>query len=296
MDNVFDFDLDAIEQDSLLPPSIFYWDDLWIKLQVLPTTSLHFGACTRRSVWHRVKPSTVYERSSLGKRKRDARVMMESKDYKLLSNGLEVATIGGEALPDTHTMSVEFAPNKILELQLPLIRMVEGKPTVVVVRSIASRAACNTSIYGAFKTPPQPQIRDLLYVSVLLHHMGLYKAPYRDISQVLLIYSDQAIQRTMQYLIILGRDGPICNGLVYHEMGPELVMNNLQELAKAVDKNDGTADFVYEKPEIQLAAVSANYIGQKDVGWQPVCGWPCRVCGWAKQCLPENCKGNEIDS
>jgi len=276
---------------SLRDPKRFYWDDLNIRLLVNETTQLHFGSCTRKAIWLRTKPQEAYQDSPLGSRRASARRLMEQKDYTLLKEGLEPAAYGGVHFSDTETIDLPIG-DSVLELTLPLIRLVEGLPTVIIVRSLGSRSSCYAGIYGEFKAAPQPQVRDLLYVSVLLDSLARQPLPIRAIDRVLLIYSDQAMQNTKQYLISPGPDGPIVDGLAYHEMSSSLILKNLTELIAGVATNGtGEANFMYPDPDTQLAAVTAGYINKGDVGWQPVCGWPCKACGFSKHCLPPNCKG-----
>ena len=251
---------------------------------------MRFGACMRKAIWLRTKPAAMYESSPLGLRREEARNIMVAKDLRLLEN-LPKAIINGKPWDDKeHTITYEIPSKYSLVLDIPLVRLVDGKNTIISVRSLGSRSSCNAAIYGNFKEPAQPQIRDLLYASVLLHIIATKPLPFRGLDQTLLVYSDQAMQATAQYLITLGPEGPVCNGAVYHEMRPQTILLNLERLYNAVQDNDqGTMDYVYEQPA-QLAAVSAGLINQKDVGWQPVAGWPCRACGFARACLPQGCK------
>jgi hypothetical protein len=275
-----------------MPRDIFTVGDLQMELEVLPGQLLPFGACMRRSVWSRTKPVSLYQQNALTVRKAEFRKLVEEKDYELLRGALEKATLGGEAYPDSQIIDTTV-DGLAIKINLPLIRQVNGKPTVVIVRSLAARAACSGAIYGSMKTPMQPQPRDLAAASLIIYALASLQLPWRGIEQMLVVYSDQALLNTAEYLIELGPNGPVAGGLIYGEAKPELLIANLHKLANFIAAGDGPADYLFSIVDKQIIASHAGYVGQKSVGYQPVAGWPCRTCGFQQACLPENCKGLE---
>jgi hypothetical protein len=251
----------------------------------------------------------------LAERRAEAKILMEKKDYGLLF-GLQKAAAEGEELPDVAQIDLEVPPwpdsiqlpladssnplvieasndKCLLHLRLPLIREVDGHATVIVVRSLSSRAACSNAIYGKRGTQTQPQARDIVLACILLYAISLQPKPMRFVDRCLIIYSDQAFQNTMQYLVELGPTGPIINGFVYKEITPEAVLTRLRLTHMMVATGDGKPDFVFDTADAQMAAAAAELITQKQVGWKPVAGYPCKACGFADRCIPKDCEIEE---
>jgi hypothetical protein len=234
---------------------------------------------------------------------------MEKKDYERLL-GLPQATSEGSNLPDVAQIDLAIPPEKVplyyqgadpgplyihaagdscvLHLRLPLIREMDGHPTVIIVKSLASRAACTNAIYGKRNAQIQAQARDIGLACIMLHAIALQPKPMRSVDRCLLIYSDQAFQNTSQYVIELGTTGPNVNGFVYTEITPERLMERLRYVHMQVAVDGGKPDFYFDTADAQMAAAAAELIAQKQTGWKPVAGYPCKACGFAHLCLPQD--------